>query len=90
MAGMRSTVIAVDSGLDSCGLLFRLVQIAFLSGSKAQVDFMRLMLKRLVVTGSTLRSASSREKVRNFISEVFSSSKLIIPAVGSHSTQDSL
>jgi NADPH2:quinone reductase len=33
----------------------RLVQIAFLGGSKATVDFLPLMLKRLTYTGSTLR-----------------------------------
>ncbi len=34
----------------------RIVQIAFLGGSKTQVDFMTLMLKRLTHTGSTLRA----------------------------------
>ena len=34
----------------------RIVQIAFLGGSKAEVNFMRLMLKRLTLTGSTLRA----------------------------------
>ncbi|MBH0237155.1 NAD(P)H-quinone oxidoreductase [Methylobrevis albus] len=34
----------------------RIVQIAFLQGSKVEVDFTRLMLKRLVHTGSTLRA----------------------------------
>ena len=33
----------------------RLVQIAFLSGSKAEINFLPIMLKRLTVTGSTLR-----------------------------------
>ncbi len=33
----------------------RHVSIAFLSGSKAEVDFMPVMLKRLTLTGSTLR-----------------------------------
>ena len=33
----------------------RLVQIACLSGSKAEINFMPIMLKRLTVTGSTLR-----------------------------------
>ncbi len=36
----------------------RIVQIAFLGGSSAEVDFMRLMLKRLTLTGSTLRARS--------------------------------
>jgi putative PIG3 family NAD(P)H quinone oxidoreductase len=33
----------------------RILQIAFLGGAKAEVNFTRLMLKRLVHTGSTLR-----------------------------------
>lgn len=33
----------------------RLVNIAFLNGSSATIDFMRVMLKRLTITGSTLR-----------------------------------
>lgn len=40
----------------------RLVMIAFLGGSKTEVDFMSLMLKRLTVTGSTLRSRSLQVK----------------------------
>lgn len=40
----------------------RLVQIAFLQGSKVEVDFMRLMLKRQTITGSTLRSRSDTDK----------------------------
>lgn len=34
----------------------RIVQIAFLGGPKAEVNFTRLMLKRLTLTGSTLRA----------------------------------
>ena len=40
----------------------RIVQIAFQGGPKAEVDFMRLMLKRLHHTGSTLRSRSVADK----------------------------
>jgi NADPH2:quinone reductase len=40
----------------------RIVQIAFLEGSKVEIDFLRLMLKRLTHTGSTLRSRSVAEK----------------------------
>ncbi|MBC6405854.1 MAG: NAD(P)H-quinone oxidoreductase [Rhodospirillales bacterium] len=36
----------------------RLVFIAFLGGSKASIDFLPVMLKRLTVTGSTLRARS--------------------------------
>ncbi|MGE4372532.1 MAG: NAD(P)H-quinone oxidoreductase [Xanthobacter sp.] len=40
----------------------RIVQIAFQKGSKAEVDFMRVMMKRLVHTGSTLRARPLAEK----------------------------
>jgi len=40
----------------------RLVNIAFLQGSKVDVDFMPLMLKRLTLTGSTLRAQSAEAK----------------------------
>lgn len=40
----------------------RIVNIAFLKGSKVQVDFMPLMLKRLTLTGSTLRAQSAQAK----------------------------
>jgi len=40
----------------------RIVNIAFLQGSKSTVDFMPLMLKRLVLTGSTLRAQSAETK----------------------------
>lgn len=42
----------------------RLVFIAFLKGSKVDIDFMALMLKRLTITGSTLRSRPDSEKAR--------------------------
>lgn len=40
----------------------RIVQIAFLEGSKVEVNFMRLMLKRLTLTGSTLRARPNEVK----------------------------
>ena len=40
----------------------RLVNIAYLNGSKAEIDFMRVMLKRLTITGSTLRVRSEAVK----------------------------
>lgn len=40
----------------------RIVQIAFLGGPKAEVNFTRLMLKRLNLTGSTLRARSIEVK----------------------------
>lgn len=40
----------------------RIVNIAFLNGSTAEVNFMPLMLKRLTLTGSTLRIRSLEDK----------------------------
>jgi len=40
----------------------RLVNIAFLEGSKVTLDLMPIMLKRLIVTGSTLRPQSLESK----------------------------
>jgi NADPH:quinone reductase len=40
----------------------RIVQIAFQQGSKVEVDLMHLMLKRLTLTGSTLRPRTIFEK----------------------------
>lgn len=42
----------------------RLVQIAFLQGSKAEVNFAQLMTRRLTMTGSTLRPQSVQAKAR--------------------------
>ena len=42
----------------------RLVQIAFLQGPKAEVNFAPLMVRRLTVTGSTLRPQSDVAKAR--------------------------
>ena len=40
----------------------RIVSIAFLNGSTAEVNFMPVMLKRLTMTGSTLRARGIEEK----------------------------
>ena len=40
----------------------RLCYIAFLEGAKTEVNLMRLMLKRLTITGSVLRSRANQEK----------------------------
>jgi NADPH2:quinone reductase len=42
----------------------RLVQIAFLQGPKAEVNFSTIMVRRLTVTGSTLRPQSDLAKAR--------------------------
>lgn len=42
----------------------RLAQIAFLNGSKVEIDLMGLMLKRQTLTGSTLRARPDEQKAR--------------------------
>jgi len=42
----------------------RLISIAFLQGSKVEIDLLPVMLKRLVLTGSTLRARPVEEKAR--------------------------
>lgn len=54
----------VQKNLDVMKDQGRLVMIAFLQGPMAQLNLMRLMLKRLTLTGSTLRSRSVEEKAR--------------------------
>lgn len=48
----------LQRNLASLALEGRLVQIAFLQPSKVEFDFMPLMLRRLTITGSTLRARS--------------------------------
>ncbi|MEZ5995241.1 MAG: NAD(P)H-quinone oxidoreductase [Hyphomonadaceae bacterium] len=54
----------VQKNLDVLKDRGRLVMIAFLQGPMAQLNLMRLMLKRLTLTGSTLRSRAPEEKAR--------------------------
>jgi putative PIG3 family NAD(P)H quinone oxidoreductase len=42
----------------------RLVQIAFLQGAKAEINFAEVMMRRLTITGSTLRPQSEIAKAR--------------------------
>lgn len=42
----------------------RIIQLAFRAGSKIEIDLMNVMLKRLVYTGSTLRSRPAAFKTR--------------------------
>ena len=46
----------IEKNHEAAAIEGRIVQIAFLRGAKATVNFTRLMLKRLVHTGSTLRA----------------------------------
>lgn len=50
--------------LDALAVEGRLVQIAFLKGSRVELDLMPLMQRRLTLTGSTLRPRSVEEKGR--------------------------
>jgi NADPH2:quinone reductase len=52
----------IEKNHEAAAIDGRIVQIAFLKGSRATVDFRRLMLKRLVHTGSTLRARPVAEK----------------------------
>jgi NADPH:quinone reductase len=52
----------IDRNYDAAAENGRIVQIAFLNGPKAEVDFRRLMMKRLTHTGSTLRPRTIAEK----------------------------
>ena len=54
----------VQKNFSACAPNARIVSIAFLRGSKVQVDLMPLMLKQLVLTGSTLRAQPLENKAR--------------------------
>ncbi|KRE16036.1 NAD(P)H-quinone oxidoreductase [Bosea sp. Root483D1] len=52
----------INRNYDAAAESGRIVQIAFLNGPKTEVDFRRLMMKRLTHTGSTLRPRTIAEK----------------------------
>ena len=54
----------ISRNLDALADDGRLVQIAFLAGPKAEVNFAQLMTRRLTITGSTLRPQSVVAKAR--------------------------
>ncbi len=54
----------VERDLKAAALEGRIVQIAFLKGSKVELDLMRLMMRRLTLTGTTLRAQSPEAKAR--------------------------
>lgn len=54
----------IDRNYSAAAIEGRIVQIAFLGGAKAQVNFVKLMMKRLVHTGSTLRARSVEFKAQ--------------------------
>ena len=52
----------VDRNLKSMAIEGRLSQIAFLEGNKVSIDMRHVMMKRLIVTGSTLRASPQARK----------------------------
>lgn len=54
----------VQKNLRAAAFRGRIVSIAFLRGSRVEVDLMPVMLKQLVLTGSTLRSQPIADKAR--------------------------
>jgi NADPH:quinone reductase len=54
----------VERNYDAAAVDGRVVQIAFLGGPKAKVNFTKLMVKRLTHTGSTLRPRSNTDKAK--------------------------
>jgi NADPH2:quinone reductase len=52
----------IDRNYEAAAVEGRIVQIAVQHGSKATVDFRRILLKRLIHTGSTLRARSVEDK----------------------------
>src|SRR5207237_225357 len=52
----------IERNYEAAAMDGRVVQIAFLGGPKANVNFARLMVKRLHHTGSTLRPRSNADK----------------------------
>lgn len=52
----------IEKNMKSLALEGRMVIIAFLQGSKVTVDWRHIMMRRLTVTGSTLRASPSQRK----------------------------
>jgi putative PIG3 family NAD(P)H quinone oxidoreductase len=52
----------IERNLRAAALEGRIVQIAFVKGSKVELDLMRLMMRRLTLTGSTLRAQTAEAK----------------------------
>jgi len=52
----------IERNYDAAAIDGRVIQIAFLGGPKANVNFAKLMMKRLHHTGSTLRPRSNADK----------------------------
>jgi NADPH2:quinone reductase len=84
----------IEKNIRSLGDDGRLVNIAFQQGSKATVDFMRVMLKRLTITGSTLRIRSNDVKghiaraIESQVMPLVVSAKIKVPIDGTYALAD--
>ncbi len=54
----------LDRNIQTAGMMGRIVNIAFMNGFEATANFLPVMLKRLTLTGSTLRARPLDEKTR--------------------------
>jgi NADPH2:quinone reductase len=54
----------IEKNIAACAQGARIVSIAFLRGSRIDVDFLPVMLKQLILTGSTLRAQPLADKAR--------------------------
>ncbi|WP_206079170.1 NAD(P)H-quinone oxidoreductase [Allomesorhizobium camelthorni] len=54
----------IEKNYQAAAIDGRIVNIAFLQGSRVEVDYIRLMMKRLTHTGSTLRAQAVEAKAR--------------------------
>ena len=54
----------IQKNIYAAALEGHIVQIAFLKGSKVELDLMRLMMRRLTLTGSTLRAQTDETKAK--------------------------
>jgi NADPH2:quinone reductase len=54
----------IERDLGAAALEGRIVQIAFMKGSKVEIALLRWMMRRLTLTGSTLRAQSPEAKAR--------------------------
>lgn len=61
----------IDRNINALALDGRLVMIAQLAGAKAEINFAKIMVKRLTVTGSTLRpqSVAAKAKIAEALTE---------------------
>lgn len=84
----------IERNIKSLGDDGRMVNIAYQKGSTATVDFMRVMLKRLTITGSTLRIRSAEVKgaiaaaVEREVLPLITSGKITIPIDSTFKLQD--